>query len=316
MDKIQQAELEQRVKGMRIAVLMGGPGSERPVSLASGAGVASALRSLGAEVSEIDVHGTDFELPGDVELAFNVIHGTFGEDGQLQRILDARGVSYTGEGVQGSELAIDKIATKRRLLEHGVATPEFEVLRGDTKPGLALPYVLKAPCEGSSVGVYIVRTEQEVEAALAGVRQYAEEILVEAFVNGRELTVGILGDQAIPVVEICPKEGFYDFQNKYPFLNPKAAGADHWCPAPLEPAVALEVQTLALAAHRALGLEVYSRVDVLLDVNRGPVVLEINTIPGMTQASLLPEAAAAVGISYTALCASIINLSMRRSKLK
>jgi D-alanine-D-alanine ligase len=251
-----------------------------------------------------------------VDLAFNVIHGTFGEDGQLQRILDARGVPYTGEGAKGSELAIDKIATKRRLIEHGVATPEFEVLCGDAQPRLALPYVLKAPCEGSSVGVYIVRAEQEVEAALAGVKQYAEEILVEAFVKGRELTVGILGDTALPVVEICPKEGFYDFQNKYPFLNPKAAGADHWCPAPLDPAVALEVQSLALAAHRALGLEVYSRVDVLLDVNSGPVVLEINTIPGMTQVSLLPEAAAAVGISYTALCAKIINLSMQRFKLK
>jgi len=316
MDELEQAEMELRVKGMRIAVLMGGPGSERPVSLASGAGVASALRSLGAEVSEVDVHGADFELPSDVDLAFNVIHGTFGEDGQLQRILDARGVPYTGEGAKGSELAIDKIATKRRLIEHGVATPEFEVLCGDAQPRLALPYVLKAPCEGSSVGVYIVRADQEVEAALAGVKQYAEEILVEAFVKGRELTVGILGDTALPVVEICPKEGFYDFQNKYPFLNPKAAGADHWCPAPLDSAVALEVQSLALAAHRALGLEVYSRVDVLLDVNSGPVVLEINTIPGMTQVSLLPEAAAAVGISYTALCAKIINLSMQRFKLK
>ena len=316
MDKLEQAEMELRVKGMRIAVLMGGPGSERPVSLASGAGVASALRSLGAEVSEVDVHGADFELPRDVDLAFNVIHGTFGEDGQVQRILDARGVPYTGEGAKGSELAIDKIATKRRLIEHGVATPEFEVPCGDAQPRLALPYVLKAPCEGSSVGVYIVRADPEVEAALAGVKQYAEEILVEAFVKGRELTVGILGDTALPVVEICPKEGFYDFQNKYPFLNPKAAGADHWCPAPLDPAVALEVQSLALAAHMALGLEVYSRVDVLLDVNSGPVVLEINTIPGMTQVSLLPEAAAAVGISYTALCAKIINLSMQRFKLK
>ncbi|NBV85767.1 MAG: ATP-grasp domain-containing protein, partial [Verrucomicrobia bacterium] len=212
--------------------------------------------------------------------------------------------------------AIDKIATKRRLLEHGVATPGFEVLRGGAPPSLPLPYVLKAPREGSSVGVYIVRTPGEVEPALAGVRKYAQEILVESFVDGRELTVGILGDTALPVVEICPKEGFYDFQNKYPFLNPKAAGADHWCPAPLEPETAAKVQALAMAAHRALGLEVYSRVDVLLDGAAGPVVLEINTIPGMTQVSLLPEAAAAFGIPYGILCAKIINLSIQRFKLK
>ncbi|MEI6872048.1 MAG: D-alanine--D-alanine ligase [Verrucomicrobiota bacterium] len=316
MDEIEQAQLTKSVAGMRIAVLMGGPGSERPVSLASGAGVAAALRGLGAEVVEVDVHGEDFELPAGIGLAFNVIHGTFGEDGQLQRILEARGVPYTGEGIVGSELAIDKIATKKRLLEQGVATPGFEVLRGAELPSLPLPYVLKAPKEGSSVGVYIVRKPSEVDSALEGVRKYAAEILVESFVAGRELTVGILGDAALPVVEICPKEGFYDFQNKYPFLNPKAAGADHWCPAPLEPETAAQVQALALAAHRALGLEVYSRVDVLLDGDTGPVVLEINTIPGMTQVSLLPEAAAAVGIPYGVLCAKIINLSLRRFKLK
>lgn len=316
MDEIERIALEARLNGMRIAVLMGGPGSERPVSLASGAGVAKALRGLGARVSEIDVQDANFELPEGVELAFNVIHGTFGEDGQLQRILEERGVAYTGEGVEGSELAIDKIATKRRLMEHGVATPGFEVLRGGERPSVRLPYVLKAPREGSSVGVYIVRLEADVEASLVGVRQYAGEILVEEFVAGRELTVGILGDRALPVIEICPKEGFYDFKNKYPFLNPSAAGAEHWCPAPLEHTVAQEVQALALAAHRALGLEVYSRVDVLLDVNRGPVVLEINTIPGMTQTSLLPEAAAAVGISYATLCAKIATLSLRRFNLQ
>jgi D-alanine-D-alanine ligase len=130
----------QKVRGKRIAVLMGGPGSERPVSLASGAGVAAALRSLGAEVIEIDVHGPEFEIPKEVDLAFNVIHGTFGEDGQLQRILEARGVPYTGEGVAGSELAIDKISTKRRLLEKGVPTALFEVLSGLEKPSLPLPF--------------------------------------------------------------------------------------------------------------------------------------------------------------------------------
>jgi D-alanine-D-alanine ligase len=295
---------------------MGGPGSERPVSLASGAGVAAALRSLGAEVFEVDVRDAGFVVPAGVEIAFNVVHGTFGEDGQLQRLLEGRGIRYTGEGVTGSELAIDKIATKRRLVEHGVPTPRFEVLRGGERPSLPLPFVLKAPKEGSSVGVYIVRDAAEVEARLAEVRGYADEILVEAYVAGRELTVGVLGERALPVVEIRPKEGFYDFQNKYPFLNPQAAGADHWCPAPLDEEVTRRVQQVGLAAHRALGLEVYSRVDILLDAADAPVVLEINTIPGMTQVSLLPEAAAAAGISYAALCAEVLSLSERRVSSK
>lgn len=307
---------EESLRGRRIAVLMGGPGSERPVSLASGAGVAAALRSLGADVCEVDVRDAGFMVPEGVEVAFNVIHGTFGEDGQLQRILEQRGIAYTGEGVAGSELAIDKIATKRRLLEHGVPTAAFEVLTAGARPSLPLPYVLKAPKEGSSVGVYIVREPAEVEASLAEVRRYADEILVEAFVAGRELTVGILGGRPLPVVEIRPKEGFYDFENKYPFLNPQAAGADHWCPAPLDEEVALSVQQVALAAHSALGLEVYCRVDILLDAENRPVVLEINTIPGMTQVSLLPEAAAAAGISYAALCAEVISISERRVSRK
>jgi D-alanine-D-alanine ligase len=313
---LEAAKNDQVLRGRRIAVLMGGPGSERPVSLASGAGVVAALRSLGAEVCEVDVRDAGFVVPEGVELAFNVIHGTFGEDGQVQRILEERGIAYTGEGVVGSELAIDKIATKRRLVEHGVPTAAFEVLLPGERPTLPLPYVLKAPKEGSSVGVYIVREAAEVEARLAEVRRYADEILVEAFVTGRELTVGILGNRPLPVVEICPKEGFYDFQNKYPFLNPQAAGADHWCPADLEEAVAREVQQIALAANRALGLEVYCRVDILLDAQNRPVVLEINTIPGMTQVSLLPEAAAAAGISYAALCAEVVSLSERRLSLK
>jgi D-alanine-D-alanine ligase len=300
------------VSGMRIAVLMGGPGSERPVSMASGAGVSKALASRGALVTEVDVQGPDFSLPDKTDLAFNVIHGTFGEDGQVQRALEERGIKYTGEGIQGSEMAIDKIATKRRLRERGVPTADFEVIGEGEVPSMELPFVLKAPREGSSVGIYILHQASEIGARLADVRRHTDEILVEKFVRGRELTVGILGDQALPIVEIRPKEGFYDFRNKYPFLNPQAAGADHFCPAPLDEEVGREVQKVALAAHRALGLQVYSRVDVLLDEKTGPSVLEINTIPGMTPSSLLPEAAAAAGISYADLCVQVIALSLQR----
>jgi D-alanine-D-alanine ligase len=291
---------------------MGGPGSERKVSLASGAGVAKALRELGADVTVVDVAGSDFVVPTGTEIAFNVIHGTFGEDGQLQRILESRGVPYTGEGIVGSELAIDKIATKQRLIERGVATAKFEILRDGAQPTMPLPFVIKAPREGSSVGIYIIHDAAELPGKLAEAAKFGTELLVEQFISGRELTVGIVGDLALPIIEIRAKKDFYNFENNYPFLNPNAAGADHFCPAPLSDELARRVQELALAAHRALDLEVYSRVDLLLTANDEPYVLEVNTIPGMTPSSLLPEAAAAVGIGYPELCRRIIELSSAR----
>ena len=300
------------IAGMKIAVLMGGPGSERKVSLKSGEGVVSALRELGAEVTPVDVVGTEFDLPSETQVAFNVIHGTFGEDGQIQRLLESRGVPYTGENVAGSELAIDKIATKQRLIEKGVPTAKFEILRAGAQPTISAPLVLKAPKEGSSVGIFIVHESAELEKSLAEAWKFGDTLLVEQFVAGRELTVGVVGGEAMPVIEIRAKKDFYNFENKYPFLNPNAAGADHYCPAPLSPDLTRLVQETALAAHRALGLEVYSRVDILLNDAGEPFVLEVNTIPGMTPSSLLPEAAAAVGISYAELCRRIVELSLAR----
>ena len=293
-----------------VAVLMGGPGSERKVSLKSGEGVMEALRSIGAVVTAVDVTGANFTVPAVTRVAFNVVHGTFGEDGQIQRILEARGIPYTGEGVRGSELAIDKIASKRRLVERGVPTAKSEIIRGGAKPTLPLPLVIKAPKEGSSVGVYIVKSADELASSLEQAWKFGDELLVEEFIAGRELTVGVVGDLALPVIEIRAKKDFYNFDNKYPFLNPNAAGADHFCPAPLEAATTKLVQDTALAAHRALDLEIYSRVDILLTDAGLPFVLEVNTIPGMTPVSLLPEAAAAVGISYAELCRRIIELSL------
>ena len=296
--------------GIPVAVLMGGPGSERKVSLKSGEGVVEALRSIGAIVTPVNVTGADFAVPAGTRIAFNVVHGTFGEDGQIQRILEGRGIPYTGEGVRGSELAIDKIASKRRFVERGVPTAKSEIIRGGAKPTLALPLVIKAPKEGSSVGVFIVRTQAELDDALLQGWKFGDELLVEEFIAGKELTVGIVGDLALPVIEIRARKDFYNFDNKYPFLNPNAAGAEHFCPAPLDAAITKLVQHTALAAHRALDLEVYSRVDILLTDAGVPFVLEVNTIPGMTPASLLPEAAAAAGISYADLCRRIIELSL------
>src|SRR2546423_3992463 len=301
----------------KIAVLMGGPGSERDVSLATGQGVSRALRSLGAEVAEIDVRDENFQLPSDVDLAFLTIHGSFGEDGQLQRILERRGIAYTGEGVEGSRTAFDKIRSKEKFREHGVTTPLWEVIHPGQRPTIPLPIVVKPPREGSTVGVVIVKNEAEIESAISEAANYGRELLVEQFVPGRELTIGILGDEALPIIEIIPKGGFYDFTNKYPFLNPQAGGgAEHVCPAQIDQSKTAEIQELALQAFRALDLQVYGRVDVILADNGDPFVLEANTIPGMTQASLLPEAAAAAGISYPELCRRIIELSAKRHGAK
>lgn len=297
----------------KIAVLMGGPSAEREVSLATGRGISKALRSLGAEVVEIDVRDENFPLPQNVELAFIALHGTFGEDGQVQQILEQRGVPYTGEGVEESRLAFDKIRSKEKFRQHGVRTPEWETIEAHQRPRLALPIVVKAPRQGSTVGVHIVKASQDLDRAIAGAAQYDRELLIEKFVPGRELTVGVLGEQALPILEIIPKGGFYDFANKYPFLNPQAGGgAEHVCPAKLDQKKTAEVQKLALQAFRALGLQVYGRVDVILSEKEEPFVLEINTIPGMTEASLLPEAAAAAGIGYAELCVRIIALSRAR----
>jgi D-alanine-D-alanine ligase len=297
----------------KIAVLMGGPGSERDVSLATGRGVSKALRSLGAEVVEVDVHDENFALPKDVDLAFITIHGTFGEDGQLQEILEKRGVVYTGDGVEASRAAFDKILSKEKFREHGVVTPEWEVIEVGQRPTISVPLVVKPARQGSTVGVVIVKDASELDSAMTEAAKYDRNLLIEKFVSGRELTIGILGDQALPILEIIPKGGFYDFNNKYPFLNPQAGGgAEHVCPAQIDPNKTKQVQKQALHAFRALGLVVYGRVDVLLPDSGDPSVLEVNTIPGMTEASLLPEAAAAAGINYVDLCARIIALSRAR----
>ena len=299
----------------KIAVLMGGPGSERDVSLATGRGVSKALRSLGAEVVDIDVRDEDFALPIDVDLAFITIHGTFGEDGQLQKILEERGLPYTGDGVEASLAAFDKILSKEKFREHNVVTPEWEVIEVGQRPTISFPLVVKPARQGSTVGVVIVKTASELDSAMAEAGKYDRKLLIEKFVPGRELTIGVLGDQALPILEIIPKGGFYDFNNKYPFLNPQAGGgAEHVCPAKIDPNKTKQIQELALRAFRALGLVVYARVDVLLSDSGDPFVLEANTIPGMTEASLLPEAGAAAGISYIDLCVRIIELSRARTE--
>lgn len=296
---------------LHIAVLMGGPGSEREVSLASGKAVVGALEGAGLRVTPVDVHGPDFVLPDDTGLAFNVIHGTFGEDGALQEVLEGRGVPYTGAGSGSSRIAFDKHLAKERFVAAGVPTPESETLdlSAGGRPSMGLPCVVKSPCQGSSVGVYVCKIEAELEAALKDVREYGEVALVERFVEGRELTVAVIDDRAHPIVEIVAPGGVYDMASKYPWLS-GSQGSQYFCPAELDEETTRRVQEAGLAGHRALGIEVYSRVDVLLDGEGVPYVIEANTIPGMTETSLLPKSAVAADIPFPDLCVRIAELSL------
>jgi D-alanine-D-alanine ligase len=296
-----------------IAVLMGGPGSERQVSIASGNAVVKALREKGCIVEPVDVSGPDFTLPAGTALCFNVIHGTFGEDGTLQKILEAQNMPYTGAGAESSRVAFDKNLAKEKFVAAGVPTPLAEIVdvsQGVCLPEMPVPFVVKPPREGSSVGVHIVLKQEDAMAAMEDAARYGNDILVEQYIAGKELTVGVLDGEALPIVHIAPRSGFYDMSNKYPWMN-GGDGSDYYCPADLDEETTRAVQEAAVAAHKALGVEVYSRVDVLLDSANRPFVLEANTIPGMTETSLLPKAAAAKGIPFGDLCLRIADISVK-----
>jgi D-alanine-D-alanine ligase len=295
-----------------IAVLMGGPGSEREVSLASGNAVLEALKGEALNAVSVDVAGNTIDLPEGTGLCFNAIHGTFGEDGELQTILEEMKMPYTGAGIESSQVAFDKVASKEIFVAHNVPTPASEIINcsdGVKLPEMPLPYVVKPPREGSSVGVHIVHNEAEAMVAMEDAAKYGDEVLVEQYVDGLELTVGVLDGVALPIVHIAPRDGFYDMKNKYPWMSGDG-GTDYYCPAELDEATTVAVQDAALAAHCALGVEIYSRVDVLLDKEGNPYVLEANTIPGMTASSLLPKAAKVAGYDFGPLCEKIADLSL------
>ncbi|MDC0201367.1 D-alanine--D-alanine ligase, partial [Verrucomicrobia bacterium] len=238
-----------------IAVMMGGPGNEREVSMASGKSVSQSLSDKGATVIDLCVEDENFELDDAVDLVFNLIHGTFGEDGSLQKILNERRVPYTGAGATSSELAFDKGLSKKCFVENGVNTPLFEfVSKGDgAVPSLTLPFVIKPPKEGSSVGVHIIRDSYSISEAIEDAAKYDDIILVEEFISGKELTVGVLNGEALPIVHIQPLSGFYDTKNKYPWLG-GGEGSEYFCPADLDEESTRRVQELAIEAHKALGV--------------------------------------------------------------
>lgn len=301
-------------KDTKIALLMGGPGSERDVSIASASGVLEALRNEGfTQVTPVLVDCERPAIPEGTELCYNMIHGTYGEDGGLQSYLEELGLPYTGAGSATSRNCFDKVLTKKFFIEGGVPTPLSETLTAGQLPTLPVPCVIKPPCEGSSVGVHIVYDAAELPAAMEDAARYGKEILVEEYIKGKELTVAIFNGEALPVVHICPRSGFYDMNNKYPSMY-GGVGSDYICPADISPEETQAVQEAAVAAYKALNVEIYGRVDVLLTDEGKPYVLEINTIPGMTSASLFPKAAAAAGISYGELCTRIAEASLNQPR--
>ncbi len=301
-------------KDTAIALLMGGPGSEREVSIVSGKAVLEALRAEGfTNVTPVMVDSERPSIPEGTELCYNMIHGTYGEDGGLQTYLEELGLPYTGAGSVTSRNCFDKILTKKAFFAAGVPTPADEVIASGAMPTIGVPCVIKPPCEGSSVGVSIVQTAEELPAAVAEAAKYGTDILVEEYIKGKELTVAIFNGTALPVIHIAPRQGFYDFANKYPALS-GGVGSDYICPADISEEETKAVQAAALAAYKALNVEVYGRVDVLLTDDGKPYVLEINTIPGMTSASLFPKAAAAVGISFGELCTRIAEISLNQPR--
>jgi D-alanine-D-alanine ligase len=291
-------------KPQRIAVLMGGISAEREVSLRTGAACAQALRENGYDVTEVVVENENFAVPEGTDLAFISLHGTFGEDGQVQNILKSRGIPFTGANAAVSRITIDKEKTKEKFREHGVPTPAGQLVRRVDEISVPLPVFIKPNSQGSSVGSRSATTREELTAAVTDALKYDTSVLVEQLINGKELTVGVLGDQVLPIVEIHPLDGFYDYTNKY-----TKGKTEYFCPARISEDVTKHIQELALKAHRSVGDTIYSRVDFLLENDTTPYCLEINTIPGMTATSLLPKAAVAVGITFPQLCKKIVELS-------
>ena len=295
---------------LNITVMLGGPSAERNVSLSTGGAVARALRALGHNVTELDPQQPDWILPVPTDMVFLALHGTYGEDGTVQQQLDTLGVPYTGCDAEASRIAFDKVLTKQRCVSAGVPTAKFAVVDSAATSwprGWEPPVVVKPVRQGSSVGLQFVERVSDWSGALREAFRYDTLLLVEEKIEGRETTVGILDGAALPVVEVRPKQGAYDYRNKY-----TAGATEYFCPAPFDCEITQRIQTAALGAFCAIGGRDYARVDVMVRATGEPVVLEVNTLPGMTETSLLPKAAAAAGMSYERLCQRMIELALNR----
>ena len=292
----------------KVGVLMGGLSRERDVSLRGGQAVADALKRRGYDIVAIDV-GRDVATilkQEKISLAFVILHGRYGEDGTLQGLLEVMGIPYTGSGPLPSAIAMDKDLTKRLLVLEGVRTPEWKVICGTDGGSIRespypLPVIVKPNCEGSTLGISIVRKEVELEAALREAFAHDKKVLIEKYIAGREMTVAVLNGRALPVLEIVPKTGFYDYAAKY-----TKGMTSYRVPAPISDDVRDRLWATSEKIYRTLELSGVARMDFILDEEGRDFFLEVNTLPGMTETSLVPKAAAEIGLTFEGLCEDIL----------
>jgi D-alanine-D-alanine ligase len=304
----------------RIAVVMGGDSAEREISIRSGSEVVRALNSLGydAQAVDYDERFLDALRALKPDIVFVALHGPGGEDGHVQALLEYLSIPYTGSGLEAAALSMDKHLTKKLLAAEGLPTPVWDLfdLTGGTLPllpgSLDLPLVIKPRFEGSSAGVTIVHTHEEWTNAMLDASKSYAQILAEEYLRGREFTCAVLGEEALPVIEIVAnRDGFYSYGAKY-----EPGGSTHIVPAPIDEDLAARLQMLALSAHRLLGLRDYSRSDFIVTQDGRPHLLEINSLPGLTPVSLVPDACAAIGISFEALIDRLVGYARARADVR
>jgi len=304
----------------RIGVLMGGPSSEREISLKSAKGVCDSLKELGLEFVPIDILTDNAEdnirliRSHKIDCAFIVLHGYFGEDGKIQAILEGLKIPFTCSGSKASSLAMDKAASHRIFAQAGLKAPRFILLENKADAleqagncGFSLPWVVKPVTNGSSIGLSIIDQREGLDKALDAAFAVDSRVMIEEYISGRELTVGILGEEPMAVVEIIPKSRFFDYEAKY-----KSGDTEYIVPAELDEDTTRKIKACGLAAHKALGCYGCSRVDIILDRENIPYILELNNIPGLTQTSLLPKAARSQGIDFKQLCVRLLELAYEK----
>jgi D-alanine-D-alanine ligase len=304
----------------KIVVVMGGDSAEREVSIQSGSQVIRALHSLGYDARSLDYDERLIDALRELKpnAVFIALHGPGGEDGHIQALLEYLSIPYNGSSLEAAALSMDKHLTKKLLAAEGLPTPVWDLfdLTGGTLPllpgSLDLPLVIKPRFEGSAIGVAIVRTHEEWTSAMLDVSKSYAQILAEEYVQGREFTCAVLGEEALPIVEIIPnRDGFYSYNAKY-----EPGGCTHVAPAQIDDGLASRLQMLGLSAHRLLGLRDYSRTDFIVTSDNRPYILEINSLPGLSPASLLPDACAAAGISFEALIGRLVGYALARADLR
>ncbi|MBC7333518.1 MAG: D-alanine--D-alanine ligase [Actinobacteria bacterium] len=317
LDNFKNLEVRTKKHLLNIGVIAGGLSSEREISLKTGEEIYKSLLRLGYRAVFIDFKDKFCERLRSIDLAFLALHGKYGEDGTVQGLLELLGIPYTGSGVLSSAMAMDKIISKKIFERENIPTPEYIPLSsGDevdfywlkvrVQKELSYPAVVKPSREGSTIGISIVHNDSELEKGVRLAFTYDSKVLIERFISGKLLTVSILGDKpvALPVIEIRPKSGFYDYTSKY-----TVGSTDYIVPAPLDDSLSEHIKSLALRAHKSLDCFGISRVDLILDENNNPYILEVNTMPGMTSTSLVPKAAKAAGIDFDLLVEIILNFS-------